>query len=158
MFRGFLDHRLGKWRNALKRKEYQRRWDNYYYHFNAPTARSEALPQKLIVSRPTGTNTLNSASHLGSKLVSLPAEVRILIWAYVLGGNHIALHTNEYGRLVYDLLQDTNTQTPARNNPVQIETIMDATKVSNRANKHGKQPRGADRLGALAVLQTCRLM
>jgi len=96
---------------------------------------------------------------LGSRLLSLPAEIRILIWKYAFGGNFVALYLGVGGRLTHSLLDETNSATTAENVPIQIETVANAVvRVPKAPRRHSKPRLQATKLSALALLQSCRLM
>ena len=92
------------------------------------------------------------------KLLSLPAELRGLIWDYLLCGNTMAI-CRINGRLTHVLLDDTNSAMPPRVVQFHYDSITKLMKSSPEAQAtRGEEPINQKRLYCLALLQSCRLM
>lgn len=133
------------------RKRYVHR--NLYYHSQIKSLSQNPQARTRRLSASEGEQPIPRG-----RLLSLPAELRLMIWEYTFGGNCIALYRNE-GRLVHTLLDESNSQEPARDFPVQPGTIKDALGLSrSKQLKHGDKLYRPSTLGVLAVLQSCRSM
>lgn len=94
----------------------------------------------------------------GNRLLSLPPEIRLLIWEYAFGGNLIAIYRNS-NRLTHGLLDDVNSRVTERDIPLNPLTIRNAANLLPGSPYEGddNSPR-PNRLKLLALLQSCRLM
>lgn len=93
-----------------------------------------------------------------TKLLTLPAEVRFLIWEHVFGGHLIALYRDNR-RLTHTLLNDKNSRIGAANIPVNIDSIhTELTLLARHPHNKAKKVTRVHKLRALAALQSCRSM
>jgi hypothetical protein len=158
MLKGFWNHSMGDWIYRFKERDAQRRWNNYRIHTRSFTPLPQLRPRSLTSPGSKKSQGCES-SPFGSKLLNLPAEIRMLIWEYAFGGNFIVLYLGEGGRLMHSLLDNTNSSMSTQNVPIQMETIKNAVvRLPNPPRKHSKQRSQTTKLSALALLQSCRLM
>lgn len=92
-----------------------------------------------------------------SKLLSLPPEIRLLIWEYTVGGNFIAIYFLD-GYLAHGLLDETNTLLPGKDVPLRYDTMMDMlSHLPGDPYENDIRPRPR-RHNFLSLFRTCRLM
>jgi hypothetical protein len=87
-----------------------------------------------------------------SKLLALPAEVRIMIWCYVTGGRRIAIFRDNR-RLTHCILDGSNSQTPGVMFNVGPSSVLSV--VRNIRGDFDEPPRPR-RSSTLALMKTCR--
>lgn len=93
-----------------------------------------------------------------SKLLSLPTEVRFLIWQYTFGGNLIALYRVRR-RLTHTLLGDHNSQATIGHVAITPESIKRALEqLPGTTRENPKEITSSKKLRVLAPLQSCRSM
>ena len=136
------------WLFQLRWRELQRRRNEYWAHTQLSPQRRDRKVTKANLQRP---QHFGFAACQGSHLLDLPPEIRLLIWEFALGGNHVALYL-EKGHLVHVVLDDTNTQTPAMKVPIQIEAIEDALKQLPKSTRTlGKRPPHTTKMNAFSI-------
>lgn len=93
-----------------------------------------------------------------SKLLSLPAEVRLLIWEITFGGNFVALYRVR-GRLLHTLLDNHNSQATTQDVAVGSDTIRAALlQLPGTTREDSKRVTSLTRLKAMGALLSCPLM
>lgn len=113
----------------------------------------EALP----ILRRTLTQP-GSPSTSESRLLTLPSEIRAMIWYYTVGGQRIALYRKD-GRLTFCVLDERHCRTPGRLHTaspgaVQEEIIW----ITGVAPQQSLTDQPTDPRQLLAPMMTCRRM
>jgi len=96
-------------------------------------------------------------SPLENRLLNLPAELRLMIWKYALGGHFIAFCQN-HGRICHTLLDTTNSKLTTQDLPVHVPSIQNATHQLTGTSKSARKSTCLSQLGMLGLLQSCRSM
>jgi hypothetical protein len=164
MLKRLWDCSVGGWLYESKRRDERRRSDGYYYHMNKqqPLPRADCGKLTSYQSKQpevSDHHPLQSCSPLDSRLLHLPAEIRLLIWEHAIGGSLVALYRTQNRRLSHIVLDDTNSWIPGENIPVQAHTIKIAVVqlAGSKRNRDGHPPHSV-KLDALAVLRSWRSM
>lgn len=157
--KGSWDHSGGRvmfWKEQRKRKQQHHA---YYEYQHPPLALLPPVrPRALTISKDGYSEGSISPKFSESRLLSLPPEIRLLIWEWAFGGNLIALYRDD-DRLTHGLLCDTNSQVPGRDIPLDTGTIRNAVmQLPGSPPKPFKNPPRPIKLRALALLQSCRLV
>jgi hypothetical protein len=149
----------GRCLRSLHRRRQQKRSDSYWVHQHKGLVSSyQKRPRKLSTSTTSPSQTDTSSPLLNNPLLSLPAEIRALIWEHAFGGNLIAIFRDN-GRLTHTLLDESNSQVCISDVPVQLETIRAAvTPLQKNTTRRGKRLQQSTKLNMLASLQCCRTM
>jgi hypothetical protein len=150
----------GIWLWRMKWRKKQQRRNLYWHHQAESIARPpHAQPRrKLTVSENDRPDIFQPIFCQESLFLKLPVELQLLIWEHAFGGHLIALYRDN-SRLTHVLLDKTITQAPAQDKPIQIATIQAAVqRLPKSVRKHGKQVPHRNKLGVLALLQSCRSM
>ncbi|KAF2649620.1 hypothetical protein K491DRAFT_762285 [Lophiostoma macrostomum CBS 122681] len=95
---------------------------------------------------------LFSKSSSTSRLLSLPAEVRTIIWNHAVGGNKIAIF-RENNRLAHCILDEENSQTPEvlfSISPLSVPVVVRSIRGTF------EEPRRRCKSNTLALMKTCR--
>ena len=150
----WFNARWDYWRNNSDREHELTRSTSTESQHTDNALRSKVRPRKLSIS--------SSGAHgvvtRDCKLLTLPAELRGMIWDYLLRGNAIAIYRSN-DRLTHVLLDDTNSAMPPRRFQFHYDSI---TKLMNSFPEaqaiRGEVPINQKRLYCLALLQSCRLM
>ncbi len=152
--------RLSEWsrtcRNLLTRlapEEYVNPFEAQWKPLKS-AGRSKARRKSLSISG----SGFHDGVVLKSRLLALPAEVRCLIWEYLLCGNTIALYRSN-GRLTHCVLNDKNSALPPRGVNAHCEMIKKSETRPPKARLEASDaPSNQRRLYCLALLQSYRLM
>lgn len=164
MLKSLWDRSVGGWLYESKRRDERRRSDGYYYHMNKhqPLPRADRGKLTSYQSKQpevSDHHPLQSCLPLESRLLHLPAEIRLLIWEHAIGRSLVALYRTQNCRLSHIVLDDTNSWISGENIPVQAHKIKNAVVhvAGSKRNRDGHPPHSA-KLNALALLQSCRSM
>ena len=117
-----------------------------------PSTPHSVTPEKVIPEPPYIPLLLrddSASAQSQSKFLSLPAELRSIIWKHLLGEKHIALYYRD-GRIAYEFLEDEGPDEVTNITPAVIQAVH----TNYTANLHGKRKR----TNVLAVLQSCQLV
>jgi hypothetical protein len=90
--------------------------------------------------------------------MSLPAEIRLLIWEYTFGNHLIAIYIQKKGRVTHGLVDETNSRITQEDLPVHLESIRGAVVMPGTADGTNERSPHSNKLGVLAALRTCRTM
>jgi hypothetical protein len=126
----------------------------------------ERVPTRLPQNRPRAlTFTGNGVSRRSetlyqpkSRLLNLPAEIRLLIWEFAFGGNLVVILFNKKGRVTHGLVDQKNSQITQGDLPVDISSICDVVDTPGSAGQNSERPPHPNKLGVMAALRTCRTM
>jgi hypothetical protein len=123
------------------------------YGYPTPTR-----PRALTFTKDGVPQRPGALSYSKSRLLSLPAEIRMLIWEYTFGGNLIAIYLYKKRSVAHGLIDETNSHITQEDLPVHIDSIRQAVNLPGTADGNGKRPPRPNSLGVLAALRTCRTM
>jgi hypothetical protein len=123
------------------------------YGYTTPTR-----PRALTFTKDGFPQRPGASSDSKSRLLSLLAEIRILIWEYTFGGNLIAIYLHKKRRVAHGLVDETNSQITQEDLPFHIDSIRTAVDLPSTTDGNSKRPTRSNRLGVLAALRTCRTM
>jgi hypothetical protein len=153
------NHTRGRWLLKFHRRRRQKRSASYYAHQEKPlTPIARDTPRKLSLCVNSDWQIEARPYSLENKLLSLPAEVRTLIWEHAFGGHLIAIYRDN-GRLTHTVLDENNATVCANDMPVRLETIKKAVMyLPGGTTQTGRMPQVSTKLNILALLQCCRTM
>lgn len=119
----------------------------------------EYLPSlRRTLTQPNESPVRASSSISESRLLSLPPEIRAMIWPYTIAGQRIALY-RENGRLTSSILDERHTRAPGRLHPLNPATVEEEVKWVTGVGPRQSSKNGPSRpQHILAPLVTCRLM
>jgi hypothetical protein len=164
MLRSFWDRSIGKRNRKLRLQDEQRQSNDYARHMDAPSPPPGVHDRKITAQSSEQSEILDreqshSCSPLKSRLLSLPAEIRLVVWEYALGGNIIAVYRAQDRRLRHVVLDDTNSWTPGEDFPIQARTIEDAVmRLPQSMRQHENYLSRSTRLQGFTLLQSSRSM
>lgn len=105
-----------------------------------------------------GSRRPRGSSRPECRLLSLPVELRILIWENVITGNHIGLYRDN-GRLTHVLLDHSNTRTPGELLAITPESIRnEVARLTEYSDGVSSCPPRGTKAKLSPLLKTCRTM
>lgn len=99
------------WFVSMDNKSYRQRAAKKESYIKYHYSDLEALPISRRYSISPGPIKKEQLSRPSNTLLSLPTEIRLLVWKYVITGHRIALYRKK-GRLTHTLLDSLNTKNP----------------------------------------------
>jgi hypothetical protein len=93
-----------------------------------------------------------------SRLLNLPAEIRLLIWEFAFGGNLVTIYFNKKGRVAHSLIDERNSWITQEDLPVDKASIRHAVDMLGTPGQNSEQSPHPNKLGVMAALRTCRTM
>jgi hypothetical protein len=64
-----------------------------------------------------------------SRILNLPAEIRIMTWELSFGGHIIGMFCDEDGRLTHGLIDDGNSKLVSEDAPVTLKSVREEVKI-----------------------------
>ena len=150
--------RWQEWKKERQLKAYSEHAPGLTPFSRVPTRLPQNRPRALTFTGDGVPRRSGASYQPKSRLLNLPAEIRLLIWELAFGGNLVAIYFNKKGRVAHSLVDDTNCRITHEDLPVDIASIRHAVHMPGTASQISEWSPHPNKLEVMAALRTCRTM